>query len=108
MTVDFDAAYTVRGYPGVAFRLAGFATEQVWPEPELACLDAGDPDHEHDDACYIWPEEPDTVAREDQVRAVMVGDDAVHIIDTSDLTPLPEDGFCRGCGQTGCHHEVWS
>lgn len=43
-----------------------------------------------------------------RVRAVMVGDDEVHIVDVEDLHVIPEDGFCRGCGQIGCGCEVWS
>lgn len=34
----------------------------------------------------------------------MVGDDFEWHVDASDITPLPEEEFCGGCGQIGCGH----
>lgn len=39
-----------------------------------------------------------------QTQVVMVGDDHVHYVDPSDLSPLDDDEFCGGCGQIGCGH----
>ena len=36
------------------------------------------------------------------VRAVMVGDDRVHLVDVDDLTVISDEDYCPGCGQTGC------
>ena len=34
--------------------------------------------------------------------AMMVGDDAHHLVDEDDILPLADDEFCSGCGQIGC------
>jgi hypothetical protein len=84
--LDMDAHYTVDGFsPGISFYLLGY--EMIRDED------------------YEWTgiEEENT----SMVRAVMVGDDRVHLVDVDDLTVIPEDAFCRGCGQVGCGHEVW-
>jgi hypothetical protein len=75
--------YTVRQYPGVAFYVLGWETE---------------PDEDTEWSGYE--------VRTGRVLAVMVGDDYRHSIDPDDLAPLAEDGFCRGCGQIGCGHNV--
>ena len=86
-TLDMDAHYRVDGWGrGIAFYLLGYVTER--------------------DEDYDWTG-LETEGRS-RVRAVMVGDDAVHIVDVEDLHVIPEDGFCRGCGQIGCGCEVWS
>ena len=77
--------YTVSGYRGVAFYVLGWETE---------------PDEETEWSGYE--------ARTGRVLAVMVGDDYRHSVDPSDLTPLAEDGFCRGRGQVGCSHNVYA
>jgi hypothetical protein len=111
--IDFDARYTVAGMPGVAFWLHGWdmkLTQESW---ELACDDPAHiykPDSEdeperadtHNAACYLC-NEPELVPVTSRVRAVMVGDDCEHIVDTDDLTEIPENGYCPGCGQTGCY-----
>lgn len=98
--IDFDARYTVAGMPGVAFWLHGWAMETRPESWELDC-DITDPDHEHDEACYLH-DEPELVPAFERVRAVMVGDDREHIVDTDDLTKITENDYCGGCGQTGC------
>jgi hypothetical protein len=98
--IDFDARYTVADMPGVAFWLPGWVTEWTQEDWTLDC-DSADPDHEHDDACYLY-NEPEQVPNVNLVRAVMVGDDREHIVSTDDLTEIPEDGYCAGCGQIGC------
>lgn len=73
-------AYRVKGYSGVAFWALGWETE---------------PDENTE-----WTGEE---VRTGRVVCVMVGDDRRHSIDPDDLTPLGEDDYCPGCGQTGCH-----
>ena len=57
--------------------------------------------------CYLY-NEPELVPDFTRVRAVMVGDDREHIVDVSDLTVIPEDGYCRDCGQTGCTSNIYT
>ena len=38
---------------------------------------------------------------EDEIIAVMVGDDRRHRIDRDDVTVISEDDYCAGCGQLG-------
>jgi hypothetical protein len=99
--IDFDARYTVSWMPGVAFWLHGWDTETLPESWELACDDAG-PDHEHGEDCWLYSE-PEQVPVYSRVRAVMVGDDTENIVDTGDLTEIGDDGYCSGCGQTGCY-----
>lgn len=100
--IDFDARFTIAG-SGVAWWLLGWATELTQESWELDCTET-DPEHEHDDGCYLY-NEPEEVADRSRVIAVMVGDDREHIVGTDELTEIPEDGYCLGCGQTGCHAE---
>ncbi len=84
--LDMDAHYTVDGYRGISFYLLGYEMTR--------------------DEDYEWTgiEEENR----DMVRAVMVGDDRVHLVGVEDLAVIPEDSFCRGCGQVGCGHEVYA
>ena len=102
MTQTTSDYYRVEGWGGIAFVLLGPASEEVAPEPYVAC-DVPEGEHEHDEACWIWPD-IEQVDSETHVRVVMVGDDAVHTVDKDDLSPLSEDEFCHGCGQIGCGH----
>ena len=43
----------------------------------------------------------DTVYGE-RSAVVMVGDDMLHIVETVDLVPIPDESYCPGCGQIGC------
>jgi hypothetical protein len=97
--IDFDGRFTVADMPGVAFWLHGWAQEDVPESWELVCT-LSCCEHDTED-CYLYSE-PETVDDMTRVRAVMVGDDREHTVDTGDLTPLPDDGYCRECGQTGC------
>lgn len=74
--------YRADAFPGVAFRVLGPHTQ---PDSETWCTG----------------EESDTGF----VRAVMVGDDRVFVLDPDDLTPIDEDDYCHGCGQLGCSHD---
>lgn len=100
--VDFNRTYRVRTMPGIAFRLLDFTMEEVREQGWEVDCDKPGCDHD-DDSCYVWCEpefEPSTTL----VNAIMVGDDQVHVVEVSDLTPLDEGEFCQGCGQTGCGH----
>jgi len=78
--LDMDARYSVSYYEGVAFYLLGY--EMIRDED------------------YEWS----GIEEENRqnVRAVMVGDDTVHIVDVDDLTVISEDDYCPECGQIGC------
>ena len=58
------------------------------------------------DEDYEWSgiETPDT----ERAIMVMVGDDREFIEFIEDITPIPEDSFCRDCGQIGCGHNTYS
>lgn len=43
--------------------------------------------------------------RTGRVLAIMVGDDAWHTFDPSDLMPLADLDYCTECGQIGCQHD---
>ena len=112
--LDFSAHYTVRGQSGVAWRLLGYArtrTEESWtlacedPAHKYNICDADDPECHRPD-CYVY-NEPEEVDDTSKVRAAMVGDDRPEIIDVDDLQLIPEDGYCRDCGQTGCISNVY-
>jgi hypothetical protein len=75
-------AYCVRGYAGVAFYVLGWEIE---------------PDEDTEwSGCEV---------RTGRVLAVMVGDDQRHSLDPDDVTELPREDYCAGCGQIGCTHD---
>jgi hypothetical protein len=81
---DDDETFSADAYrharmTGVAFRILGWETE---------------PDEDTD-----WSGCENRTGR---VLAVMVGDDYRHRCDPEDLTPLPREEYCGGCGQIGC------
>lgn len=42
---------------------------------------------------------------DDEIHAVMVGDDRVHVLDAADVTVMDREAFCGECGQVGCTHD---
>jgi hypothetical protein len=80
MSLDMGARYRVEGWGGIAFYLLGYKLVR--------------------DEDYEWS----GIEYEDRdwVRAVMVGDDTVHVVEVDDLTPLDEGDYCSECGQIGC------
>jgi hypothetical protein len=85
--IDFGAHYQIDGWsPGIAWYLVGYVLVR--------------------DEDFDWTgiEEEDR----SRVRAIMVGDDRVFVVDVDDLQLIGEEDVCRGCGQVGCGCEVWS
>lgn len=80
--INFDGRFAVDGYKGVAFYLLGYAVNEV-----------EDTDGELETECD-----------EENVVAVMVGDDRRHIVHISDIKAIAEDSYCPSCGQIGCCH----
>ena len=79
---EYNGAYRVAGYKGIAFVVVGWQTE---------------PD---EDTEWTGIEE-----RTGALVVCMIGDDRnIYGIDPSDVTPLDETEFCRECGQIGCGH----
>ena len=45
----------------------------------------------------------------DELRLVsFTVQDQEYAIDIADVHPIPDDSFCRECGQIGCGHAVWT
>jgi hypothetical protein len=100
MALDKGARYSVRGWRGIAFRIAGFP--ERW-EPCLALVTDDDgEEHEEDTGDGEWVEQDESCGR---VIVVMVGDDKRHEVDVEDLTPLDPLAYCESCGQMGCTHD---
>lgn len=99
--VDMSARYAVQGHGGIAFYLDEYATE--WTSEEWLYDGEGDPD---DEGSYVYCE-PEQVENRSQVRAIMVGDDYVWIVDVDDLTMIGEEDYCHECGQVGCCANVY-
>lgn len=119
-TLDMQGRYAVAGYGGIAFYLLGYATEwtpEVWTYlGDEEDQDAGSDDY-YERTGYRFPDEnpanytydePEEVEDRTRVRAVMVGDDRVFIVDIEDLSPLEDDDYCPECGQIGCRAYAWS
>lgn len=79
--LDPDARYTVAGWPGIAVWIDG---PEAFPDDDTE-----------------WTGHTIPTGR---VLVVMVGDDKRHAIDPDDLTLIPEDGYCPGCGAVGVNH----
>lgn len=99
-TLNMQGRFTLAGSPGVARRIVRYATEMTEESWTLICEDE-DCDHEISEMCWLY-DEPEEVEDRSRVVVVMVGDDREEIVDVDDLTEIPEDGYCPGCGQTGC------
>jgi len=99
--VDFDARYTVDGYPGVAFWLKSYATMEHYEGDQVVCEDE-ECDHRLSEMCWTVGD-TSLVFDLDFVIAVMVGDDRAHTVDVTSLTKIiNDDDYCGGCGQVGC------
>ena len=94
--IDFDAHYRLSG---VAVRLLGWKVRWVTVTTLREDEDGNEFEEDTDES------EPE--ADYSAVVGVMVGDNRHHHIDISDLVLVPEDGFCRSCGQIGCQCNVY-
>lgn len=90
---------TVDHMGGIAFRVDAWETEPVEEWVLVCCPDDGDPDHEHDDGCYVLDVDS---APTGMVIVHMIGDDRPHVVDPDDCTPIAEGDYCDCCGQIGC------
>lgn len=80
--LDFDAAYRVENYGGIAWRINKYV--------------------EIRDEDYEWT----GIAKVDESRVEMhmIGDDTSFTFEVIELTVLDEDDYCSVCGQIGCRH----
>lgn len=76
---DFDPAYRVAGYSGIAWRVFAYETE---------------PD---EDTEWSGLENPTG-----NLLAHMIGDNREFSFEPDELEPLAEEDYCAGCGQIGC------
>lgn len=77
-------AYSVRQYPGIAFRVNGWETEPDEDTEWSGCEN-----------------------RTGMLDMTMIGDDRHFHIDPSDVMEIAPTDFCRECGQIGCGCAVW-
>jgi ribosomal protein S27E len=91
MLANQDAAYTVRGYEGIAWR---FIEQETMMSFWVECEDCGD-----EESC-CWDEEEEVFTG--NVRMHMVGDDRGFIFDPDDCTIINDEAYCPECGQIGC------
>lgn len=98
---DTDKAYTVKGYPGIAFRF--YSWPMVW-DPYLSLVQ-DDEGNEWEEDCGDgeWVEQENS----DRANFVMIGDDRVFTFDLTDVTALEDNAFCHSCGQIGCACNVY-
>jgi hypothetical protein len=87
---DFDAAYKVEGYRGIAWYVVGYVKDiQV------------NPVYDEDDE-YTGFDDWEEVEDRSKVVCIMVGDDRKFTFDIEDLAKLNEEEYCPSCGQIGC------
>ncbi len=77
--MDKDAAYTIKGYDGIAWY---YKKDETKPD---------------EDTEWSGFEQPTG-----NVIMVMIGDDREFSFDPDDVTPINEDEYCHSCGQIGC------
>lgn len=77
---DFEPAYVADGWRGIAWRADDYETE---------------PDEDTEWTGYEIPT--------GRILAHMIGDDRSFAFEPDELTPISDDDYCPGCGQTGCH-----
>ena len=87
--IDKSKRYQVAGHEGIAFYCIGYET--VWTEEEWI-----------EEEGEVYYNEPQEIENPHVVKMVMIGDDAIWIVDVDDLTEISEDDYCPECGQIGC------
>lgn len=101
-TLDMSLTYRAESLPGVAVRVVDYGRTEEYEGDLLVCVDE---ECSHDLSEMCWAEgDTSLVVDFDHAVVVMVGDDRRHTVDVSELTPIPENGFCPECGQIGCGH----
>ena len=87
---DFDAAYRVTGYRGIAWHAISYKKEHDFvPVFE-------------EDGEYTGHVDYEEFEDKTKVVCVMVGDDREFTFYTDELTKLDEGDYCPSCGQIGC------
>jgi hypothetical protein len=99
--IDFDAHYRLYLKVGIAWVLLGWE-KKFEPITFLANDDEGN-EYEEESGEF------DEVADHEHIVAVMVGDDRREVFDVEDVKAarIPENAFCRDCGQIGCFCNVY-
>ena len=96
---DFSAHYKVHEYGnGIAWYAVGYATTEVEVEDSWTDDETGETFYSYD---------VETVEDPERVVMVMVGDDREFTYDVEDVEVIPDDSFCRDCGQIGCGCNVY-
>lgn len=90
---DFDAHYTERRGPAVAWVALGWEpVPNIIEDTETGC------EWQDEDE----PFRPDFGGR---IAFRMVGDDRIFYFDADDMVRIDEDDYCTECGQVGCTHD---
>lgn len=92
---DFESAYKVDGYDGVAWRACRHP-ETLWIPGWLELPDGQLVEDEEDG---------EFVENTDLVVCVMIGDNREFEFEIDELTKISDDEFCSSCGQLGCQHD---
>lgn len=103
--VSRDARYTHPSYGGIAMYVADEPVHDMRETHEVIPHEDDPYAEEHDiDECggehHVYDVVPEI--REGWVNVVMVGDDRLIAVEVAELTEIPEDAYCAGCGQVGC------
>lgn len=98
--LDFNTAYKVDGYEGIAWHLLRhpLVTDECPGHPAGEYDDLGETVYCDGSCVEPYPDE-------DRVICRMVGDDADYDFGVDEITPLDDDEWCAGCGQIGCGHD---
>ena len=99
--MSFDGTFMHVSAPGVAWRVLGpeMETPECEGHPDDGMFDGPMGETFYCDGSCMGPCETG------MLRAMMIGDDRVEIIDPDDLVPIGMDDFCGACGQIGCTHD---
>lgn len=96
MDINMDGRFKVEGWPGVAVRIDGYV--KTW-DPYIAIDEDEDGNEiEIETGEGEWVDDVES----GMVNVVMIGDDAKHVVDISDLTEIDDEDYCSDCGQLGC------
>lgn len=105
--IDFDAAYRVDGYDGIAWRVWEYAKLDPPTECQGHFVEPSEREDDQSDTYYCEGyclQDYEPVENRERVIAVMVGDDRKFDFGIDEIHVIPEYSFCSQCGQIGCHH----